>query len=235
MEGIKSERADGHLSDSQPRSGFATMEQIDNSDFVKLLPQHVDPHDEFGTNKCKVENRTRGSFNHCAILSLGRKGRYAIKVSYRGTKEIWTDGDAFNLRSGVFTAKYIRQKTNIPIPKIHAWESSLKNIIGAPFVIMDCVPGKPAWAIWGDQEYDIPFDERERLRCKFLRNLANVMAELQEFSFDRIGMLQFEKDLEDEDAPPPTVGHRFNLLNNMMEEFPPYFSLKDYVQAHIED
>ncbi|KAF2677544.1 hypothetical protein K458DRAFT_409564 [Lentithecium fluviatile CBS 122367] len=114
--------------------------------------------------------------------------------------------------------KYIRQKTDIPVPKIHGWDPSLANVLGAPYVIMDAVGGKPAWALWcaRDELPEKPSFETYMARYRFLRNLDPVMAELRKLSFDKIGQLQFEHDPDTEDSPPPTVGHYFEYYTDRM-------------------
>jgi hypothetical protein len=39
------------------------------------------------------------------------------------------------------TMSLVRQKTNIPVPEVHAVETSKHNSSGAPFMMIDCLPG----------------------------------------------------------------------------------------------
>lgn len=61
------------------------------------------------------------------------------------------------------------------------------------------------------KNYDICGSDTYQLRCRFLKNLATVIADLRNLSFDKIGMFHFDKDPDERDALPPTVGCQFEV------------------------
>ncbi|CAG8659968.1 2017_t:CDS:2, partial [Racocetra fulgida] len=44
--------------------------------------------------------------------------------------------------SEVAVMEYVRLNTNIPVPKIYYWTSSIDNPVGAEYILMECLPGR---------------------------------------------------------------------------------------------
>ncbi|KAF2246629.1 hypothetical protein BU26DRAFT_50382 [Trematosphaeria pertusa] len=224
------------------RRDFEHIQAIEDSAFKKLLLQHLDPNNELEPADCTIDFRDRGTFNLCAMLTLkGKAGHFVIKVPAHGTASAWTDSDAFNLRNEVYSMKYIRRHTKVPVPEIYGWDNTLDNVIGAPYVIMAVVDGMPAYELWiptnpdGTKNYrnmDEPSPEHAATRRKFLKNLASTMAELRHLQFEQAGMLHFEEDPNAEGAKSPTVGHFFEYKGDgTMKECPAYSSTQNYLKT----
>jgi hypothetical protein len=41
----------------------------------------------------------------------------------------------------LYTMKYIRERSTIPVPEVFAFDSTVDNPIGSPYVFMKCVKG----------------------------------------------------------------------------------------------
>jgi hypothetical protein len=89
------------------------------------------------------------------------------------------------------------------VPKVIDYSTKHSNTIGFPYILMTQLPGKNAYSIWFDGDYDNedledvfqhadnPSTATETKRITFLRSLARVMTEIQTLSFDKIGMPAF--------------------------------------------
>jgi aminoglycoside phosphotransferase (APT) family kinase protein len=97
--------------------------------------------------------------------------------------------------------KLIRERTKCPVPEAVAYDDTLTNDLGAPYIIMKACTGVQAFEVWYDEDKDGDWDYENtdspsaaRLeKCKvFLQSLARAMAELRTLEFDAIGVLSFE-------------------------------------------
>lgn len=91
------------------------------------------------------------------------------------------------LRSEVTTVKFICQNSSLLIPRIHGYDFDHTNTVGAPYVLMDAVPGVISNRILPD----IP----EVAKPHVYRQLARVMVELSKLPrWEKIGLLQSTDD-----------------------------------------
>lgn len=64
------------------------------------------------------------------------------------------------------TMSLVRKMTNIPIPEVHAVETSKHNSSGAPFMLMDCLPGNVG--------IDLSMEVPSAYNQKFIHDLAKI-------------------------------------------------------------
>lgn len=93
----------------------------------------------------------------------------------------------------------VRERTTIPVPKIHAWglAASKENTLGlGPFIIMDFIEGVHLGKIFGDDDpmlkvirEDVCDADLERI----YRQMANFLLQLFQLDFDRIDSLPLPK------------------------------------------
>ncbi|KID81986.1 Protein kinase-like domain protein [Metarhizium guizhouense ARSEF 977] len=93
-----------------------------------------------------------------------------------------------SMQSELATMEFVRQNTDIPIPKIYAHELNEQNAVGCPFFMMEYVHGNTAEEV--SQSYPgnregIP----ELFREKFWRQIANIMTQLASVRLPRIGSI----------------------------------------------
>jgi aminoglycoside phosphotransferase (APT) family kinase protein len=220
------------------RRDMSAIRAIPSTAFKSVLLQHLDPSGNIPVDHCQVEVRTEGTFNHCVILSLSGYGRFVIKVPLIGVEGSWQQGDEHNLHSEANTMIYIRRHTLVPVPEVLAFQTTLRNLLGAPYILMRAVDGIPAHKLWFDAKshggpYSLDIDDSSlslaQRRSRFLKSLAYTMAELRHLSFDKIGMLNFESDPEN-----PTVGEWYNTqCDGSLKAVPAYGSSKELFDAKI--
>jgi len=218
---IKEKEVDGNDSDCSGSSNSSNeretfMERHDwepvlsilNQKLQQLLHMTLNPS---GNNKLAVEDfqvvqRFNGGFNHIVMIKatkISHTEHYIIRIPAVGTSARWQEGDAHNTRCEMALLEHLQQNTTIPVPEAIAFDDTLKSCIGAPYCVMERLPGKPAHTIWfeGQQKPDrITANhisaETEAKRCNFLRSLAQAMAGLQALEFGKI----CAPDLEDGEA-----------------------------------
>ena len=88
--------------------------------------------------------------------------------------------------------RLIKKETTVRVPRIHAFDATVNNEVGCPFILMECVDAKPLGEFWyGDT---IPREEREDFRAQILKDIAKAMVQLTTLTFDQGGVLQFGPD-----------------------------------------
>ena len=73
--------------------------------------------------------------------------------------------------SEVATMQFVRQKTQIPVPKVYAYDCTYSNALGTPYIFMEYMAGKP---------YPFPFNGKRLIKDE---DLSNIHAQLTEFSW----------------------------------------------------
>ena len=86
--------------------------------------------------------------------------------------------------------RLIRRETTIPVPEVFAFDASLENELGCPFILMEFIHGKSLAEVWFDQE--ISQAKREQIRIRSLQGIAEAMAQLSSLTFSQGGSLFFD-------------------------------------------
>jgi aminoglycoside phosphotransferase (APT) family kinase protein len=111
--------------------------------------------------------------------------RLVIRVPATGWGAGMTPAAERALRSQAATMRLIRQQTTVPVPEIYDLDTTVNNKIGAPYICMSFVPGRPVSRVWFDDSVSRP---REELRRSILASVARAMAQFSRLhGFDRIG------------------------------------------------
>ncbi|CAI7566213.1 unnamed protein product [Penicillium bialowiezense] len=131
-----------------------------------------------------------GSFNICYPVTFEDGVRWLLKVPACGTQGQFSDADAESLRSEALTMRLLRRETTIPLPEVFAFESSCKNELNCPFILMSYVEGRKLSDVWFDKES--PKDIVQALRTRALQDIAAAMVQLDKYSFDQGGPLVFD-------------------------------------------
>ena len=243
------------------RHDWDSIHEISALEFKLLLHSSVADHpdsNDLSLDECHVISRFDGGFNHIvSMATIQDRGkhveRYIVRVPAIGTAARWQEGDAHNMRCEVALMKYLRQNTKIPVPEIVASEDDLHSHIGAPYILMKRLPGSPAHHRWFDEPKNPNYinanrvsPEMELVRRNILTSLAGVMAELQDLEFDKIGMPDFTKTVENMgDAPVIMHSYRWKDPDKMTPEdlesesqvyaYGPFDSSKEYMTSKLEE
>jgi hypothetical protein len=171
-----------------------------------------------------------------------------LKIPAHGTPQHWRNGDDFVLESEAKLMQYIRFHTKCLVPEVVAYDETLKNAIGAPYILMKKMEGIPAIDAWFGQPYkaipdaemhlhaDDPSPELEQKRITFLRSLAQAMSELAPLKFNEIGIPVFS-DMKSEQPDYISSVWRWHSKSDM-QAFTPIAPLKtsrDFFTAALHE
>ncbi|PGH06699.1 hypothetical protein AJ80_08116 [Polytolypa hystricis UAMH7299] len=115
--------------------------------------------------------------------------RWVIKIPWNGTPGRWDDMSVRELLTEAQTLSMIKKETSIPVPAVHAYSTTTENELGCPYILMDYIGGVKLRDLWFDDA--LPADAQQMRRTRALRELAHFMAQLDKFTFDHAGWLQY--------------------------------------------
>ncbi|KAI0200286.1 hypothetical protein F4808DRAFT_429295 [Astrocystis sublimbata] len=127
--------------------------------------------------------RLSGSYNIVHVIDL-ESVKLVIRVPATGWGSGLTKAASDAMESQAATLRLIRSKTTIPVPEIYALDTTVNNEIGAPYLCMSFIAGKPVSEVWFDYSGTLP---REEYRLRILTSLSQAMAQLSCFHFDQMG------------------------------------------------
>ncbi|KAH9853300.1 kinase-like protein [Lenzites betulinus] len=177
----------------------------------------------------------------CTVVTPPRSGAYNVAYEvqfsdatswiFRIPVEEWRPVDARSMRLDILAMEYIRSRTSVPIPAIHAYSCDIDNPLRHPYMIMDMVHGRLLSEVW----HDATWWTGERQKAKLFESLAGFMAELAGLEFDHIGRL----DRVEPDGPYfvsqfPSVSDLFAEGEYGPDvEFGPFCSTREYLTAQL--
>lgn len=140
---------------------------------------------------CEIESQyMAGSFNILIPINFRDGVQWLLKVPANGGPR-WNEQSSRALASEVFTMKYIRQNTSMPVPEIYGHDSTANNSIRCPYILMERIEASPChrgWYRW--LRYDIDGTNIEPFRERILGDLAKAMVQMNDLSFTKAGSLQ---------------------------------------------
>ncbi|KAH8150739.1 uncharacterized protein LAJ45_05435 [Morchella importuna] len=89
------------------------------------------------------------------------------------------------------TIRFIRKNTTTPIPEIIKFDYNSENEIASPYMMMRFAEGSPVCQLCWDETGPTPLEE---CRHRILDNIASAMSQLSQFTYQKIGSLQFAED-----------------------------------------
>jgi serine/threonine protein kinase len=219
IEDDEDQYTDGGEPDEDDRRNFRAIRAITRKTLEVFLLDIIASGDVTFA-KCHITKRKEGSFHHCVLFRIETgeefEQAYVLKIPAHGTPENWQESDAFMLRNEAVLVQHIRHHTKCPVPEVVAFDETLDNSIGVPYILMKELEGMTVADLWQGQHLpnppelvdgylnaDDPSPELEALRVHFLGSLARSMSELQTLDFARIGIPVFEHP---EDATPTSYG-----------------------------
>lgn len=93
-----------------------------------------------GIDICDVSFHTEGAFNKLYMVKT-KDHPLLMRVSLPVYPRHKTRGE-------VTTLRWVRNNTNIPVPKVFDFDDNNDNAIGFEWILMELMPGIPAWRSW---------------------------------------------------------------------------------------
>ncbi|KAL8777740.1 MAG: hypothetical protein Q9213_007732 [Squamulea squamosa] len=149
---------------------------------------------------CKIVTPAlRGSYNILFPIKFRDGAQWLLKVPANGY-DGWDEQSARALLSEVLTMKFIYNNSSVPVPRIYAFDSSMKNPIKCPYILMERMDGTPLHHFWFQQ--DSPPGSLDSLRERTLGDIAKAMVQLNAFIFPKAGSLQYNPKIRNLDVGP---------------------------------
>lgn len=175
---------------------------------------------------CRLEGTFyHGAFNAGMKMVFGDSTAWMLRFPRVG--QVCDDYADEKVAMEVAALKLIRNKTTIPVPRVHAWGPAASNVLGlGPFIMMDFIEGVSLSELLKD-----PKAERRRSRVMredisdedievIYRQMANYLLQLFDLNFDRIGSLPHPNpDAEPAPACPLTFKAHCILQNGGVDTF----------------
>ncbi|CAG8812176.1 35017_t:CDS:1 [Gigaspora margarita] len=126
-----------------------------------------------------IQEFNEGGFHKVYILKMEDGKEYIGRVAFPVYPQWKTESE-------VAVMEYIRLYTNIPVPKVYYWNSSVNNPVGAEYILMEYLPGIRLCDIWSD----LSMEKKKR----FLLKIIKIQLELKKLTFSKIGCIFFDKN-----------------------------------------
>ncbi|EWC45895.1 hypothetical protein DRE_04902 [Drechslerella stenobrocha 248] len=129
--------------------------------------------------------------------------------------------------------RYLKRHTRIPVPEVYhfAYEGDPGNEVGASYMLIEHLPGKPVPELNSEDEYD------QQRAHRFHDQLSDIILELSACTFDKIGSLnQSSTDAEEFSIGPLYSTHNTYPLarGRSATNRGPYISTFEYLTAFGE-
>lgn len=174
---------------------------IDEKGVVSLASQYN------GNKYCDIFRRENGDFNICYFVHFpGDDIRWVVRIPIVPVIQ----DCQLKIESEVVTMLYVRKRTSIPIPQVHAYGESTVLIKGSttPFMIIDCIPGRPL-------DRNIYLNATEEQRRRLFQDLVKIMSELRRLEFPAAGSLLAKAG----DVCSPIVGSALSISANELQRY----------------
>ncbi|TVY25150.1 hypothetical protein LHYA1_G006488 [Lachnellula hyalina] len=104
----------------------------------------------------------------------------------------------------------VRQKTDVPVPQIHAFETTSHNAVKAPFTLMDCLDGN----VGMDLGMQVPVKHQKPL----FKSLAKIHVQLSAVQLPKIGtIVSINEDGTYQQGPIPGIGGPFDTATEFFK------------------
>ncbi|KAI1403631.1 hypothetical protein F4819DRAFT_505960 [Hypoxylon fuscum] len=144
-------------------------------------------------NQYVVEHHWDGVLGKIYFVSY-EQNHFVMRLSLPVCPNIKTESE-------VATLRWIYKNTNLPVPRVHHYDSSRTNPIGFEWILMDRLEGTPLSQCW----HDITQDAKERI----VKQVAAYAVVAFEKQFRGIGNI-YPSELNDPESP-PRVGEMVSM------------------------
>ncbi|KAK0627893.1 phosphotransferase enzyme family-domain-containing protein [Immersiella caudata] len=107
---------------------------------ASVCRRHLGIHPSAPDADCAVYFHTAGTYNKLYLVDSSR-GRYMMRVSLPVDPGAKTRGE-------VATLQLVRRKTDIPVPRVIAFDDTSSSEIGFEWILMELMPGRPTYYRW---------------------------------------------------------------------------------------
>lgn len=183
-----------------------------------------------------------GAYNILFPIRFADGTKWILKIPAAGGSENrWDASAARALESEALTMQLLTKKTSMPIPLVHAFDASIQNPLGCPYILMNYVDGRPLCERWFDSKHH---GDLEAFRTRTLETLSAFMVQLTSFTYDRSGSLSFDAQGSINGLDPARIYDAATMHNNLYDDeasdeapfcdIGPFHNLRDYLLHMIK-
>ncbi|KAI1875415.1 hypothetical protein JX265_004473 [Neoarthrinium moseri] len=161
---------------------------------------------------CAVSFRAEGAFNKLYLIEMNQ-GKSLLRVSLPVHPHNKTRGE-------VTTLRFLRDRTDVPVPEVIAFDDSSDNLIGFEWILMEMMPGVSVYKRWRT----LTMFQKVAL----VQRVAELQTQISLKSFSKIGTLK-SSDHFDYDVGRGPFRSSYDYLMSYIE-----IIIKDYMTAIVE-
>ncbi|KIK00961.1 hypothetical protein K443DRAFT_99499 [Laccaria amethystina LaAM-08-1] len=147
--------------------------------------------EKMGVEVGRITFLSAGTFHKAYLVTLVDYTELVARVARRFMPRLKTESE-------VATMSYLREKTNVPVPKVYHYDSNPYNRLGGEIILMSKAPGIPLSQVY----HGLPYSDI----VKLMRNLTAIVIPLFAHRFSGIGSIYFGPDpriIVSSDTPTP--------------------------------
>ncbi|WPG98766.1 Hypothetical protein R9X50_00156200 [Acrodontium crateriforme] len=148
-------------------------------DFASLLDLAVDCSP--GARRVLGCEKKEGGFNRVFMIRLDNGKTVVARLPNR-----IAGPPGLTVASEVATLRFVQERTKVPVPRVLAWSSTIDNVVGAEYMIMDAMPGVLLKDVWNTMTAS------QHIRC--IQSLGYLTKELCSLDFPHYGSLYLNAD-----------------------------------------
>ncbi|KAJ7152675.1 hypothetical protein C8R43DRAFT_1087855 [Mycena crocata] len=169
----------------------ATPFEVDRRILKDVVLEHMK------TPVARIVFLSAGTFHKAYLITLTSSHQVVARVARRFMPRLKTESE-------IATLRYLREKTRVPVPEVHTYDSNPYNRLGGEYIIMSKAPGVPLSQVY----HSLSYAQLVRL----LENLARLVISLFGHRFPQIGSLYSGPDpTAPSNAPTPTMTRTHTL------------------------
>ncbi|KAF9630384.1 Aminoglycoside phosphotransferase [Lasiodiplodia theobromae] len=206
--------------------------KIDIEDDVELVKETIRPYMRLcglPSEDFNIEFLAEGRWNQVYTISALDKESGVVKECI--FRCALPDLPWYRTQVEVSTMEFIRHHTSIPVPRIYAFNSSMKSPLGLEWILMEKVQGRS----YADAAWAFSFETRVNIH----RKVADWIDELSRIKFDKIGSLYHDWSKPLSDRSSYTVGplneeeFKFDLRLDYKLYRGPFSSMQQFTSSRI--
>ncbi|KAH6646233.1 hypothetical protein BKA67DRAFT_97034 [Truncatella angustata] len=141
---------------------------------------------------CKISDKfSVGQFNMVRRIIFDDEVSWVARLRMPPVSAVPTDREAASVATvidiEVAGMKFIRAKTDLPVPAVHTYNTEQHNAVGAPYILMDYIHGTVASELRLAKDCALGRYGTPEQDHNFRREMATIQAVLATFTFDHIG------------------------------------------------
>jgi aminoglycoside phosphotransferase (APT) family kinase protein len=209
------------------------------ADIVAFVSSHL------GRPEGEFEEWLKGSYNLCASIRFNDGGPRTI-IRFPKPGHTLTSRREEKVKGEVWVLEYLKEKTNLPVPRVISWGLSDESPKGlGPFIIMDRVEGVSLSTLLRQPIEDevIMRDDIEEEKLGYVyEQVAEFVIELSRLDFNAIGAIAKDEQSEEWLATERPFSYNMNEMATVVSKFPvdifptaPFRTTREYLEYQSDE